>query len=385
MKGVAEVTMVDPAPIHYYQPLWTLVGGGLSKFPDSARPMTSVIPKGVTLIQEKVAGFKPEQNQVSTDSGKTLDYDFLVVALGLKLKWDAIPGVLDALKNDPRVCSNYSPDYVKKTYPALRQTGTDQEAIFIMPPMPIKCAGAPQKIMWIAQDTWVHMGQKPRISWNTALGVMFGVKKYSDALLEQAKTRDIQTNFQHQLTAVDPVLSTATFKCPDGKQIVQRYDFLHAVPPQGPLEVCKDSPLADAAGWIAVNKDNLQHNKFPNVFSLGDCSSLPTSKTAAAIASQNEILAVNLKAVIDGKEMPMKYDGYTSCPLVTHRDQVMLAEFDYAGQPLETFPFDQGMPRKSMFVLKKDIFPPMYWNALLKGYWGGPTLARKIFHPLAKK
>eukprot|EP00808_Paulinella_micropora_P000231 g4121.t1 len=321
LSNVSKVTMVDPAQNHFYQPLWTLVGGGLCKAEWSQKPMQDVIPRGVEWIKDSVKGFIPEKNQVEVASGKVLDYDYLVVAMGLRLNYDAIPGLVEALESDKRVCSNYHRKYVEKTYPAIQAIHHDHSAIFTMPPMPIKCAGAPQKIMWIAQDIWSKQNIKPKIYYNTALGVMFGVKKYSAALTAMLEPRGITANYQHVLCEVDAANSTAKFKKADGSVVSMKYDLLHATPPQGPLEVLKTCPLADQAGWVAVDKKTLQHIKFPNIFSLGDCSSLPTSKTAAAVASENYILVSNLQSVMEGKQPTMEYDGYTSCPLVTHTDK----------------------------------------------------------------
>lgn len=109
----------------------------------------------------------------------------------------------------------------------------------------------------------------------------------------------------------------------------------------------------------------MQSNKWPNVFALGDCSNAPTSKTAAAVSSQSQVAFQNLMSVMDGKEMRCAYDGYTSCPLVTSYKSVILAEFGYDLKPKETFFFDQGKERLSMFVMKRDIIPLIYWKMLI--------------------
>jgi sulfide:quinone oxidoreductase len=129
----------------------------------------------------------------------------------------------------------------------------------------------------------------------------------------------------------------------------------------------KRSPLANEGGWVDVDKRTLQHTKYPNVFSLGDASSLPTSKTAAAIRAQAPILVENLMTVMAGKAPGAIYDGYTSCPIVTDYGKLILAEFDYDKKPCETFPFDQSKERLSMYLLKKHVLPTLYWQGMLKG------------------
>lgn len=134
-------------------------------------------------------------------------------------------------------------------------------------------------------------------------------------------------------------------------------------PPQAAPKVLK--PFGDAAGFVDVDKHTMQSKKYANVFALGDCSNAPTSKTAAAVSSQSLVVSENLLALVNGKEMERKYDGYTSCPLVTSYKSVILAEFDYDLKPTETFFFDQGKERYSMFLMKRDIIPQIYWHMLL--------------------
>ncbi len=90
----------------------------------------------------------------------------------------------------------------------------------------------------------------------------------------------------------------------------------------------------------------------PNIFPISDCSGLPTSKTGAAVRKQAPVLVQNLIAAIQSAPLLAKYDGYTSCPLVTGYGKLVLAEFDYEGKPKETFPFDQSKERRSMYLLK---------------------------------
>jgi NADPH-dependent 2,4-dienoyl-CoA reductase/sulfur reductase-like enzyme len=133
-----------------------------------------------------------------------------------------------------------------------------------------------------------------------------------------------------------------------------------------PFEFIAKSNLVDSTGFVDVDKQTLQHKKYPNIFGIGDCTNVPTSKTAAAIAAQSEILFENLSDYMKGKTPDEKYDGYTSCPLVTGYGKLILAEFDFDGNPLETFPIDQGKERRFFYHLKKDFMPPLYWYPFLK-------------------
>ncbi|GAA5901040.1 hypothetical protein JCM5296_007293 [Sporobolomyces johnsonii] len=377
--GEGDIAIIEPAKTHHYQPGWTLVGAGLQPLSKMNKPMSAVIPAGVEHFATSVATFQPEKNQVTTSDGSTISYDFLVVAPGLKINFDGIKGLNEGLA-DPNgpVSSIYSVDSVEKVWKNIQafKKGT---AIFTQPAGIIKCAGAPQKILWMAESQWRKDGVRDQVSPVFATGApsMFGVAKYSAALEKLRQERNVEGAFNHNLVSIDNKARVATFATADGKTAEREFDFLHVVPPQGAPDFIKNSPLADAAGWVAVDPATTQSTKFNNIFSLGDASSMPNSKTAAAISSQAPVLVDNLRATMDGiakEALPGKYDGYASCPLLTGHNELMLAEFKYGGIPKETFaPYlgSQDKPNAFYYYLKKDFFPFVYWNSFVKGTWFG--------------
>lgn len=376
--GIKDVAIVEPSEHHYYQPFWTFVGGGVVGREQSVRPMAGLIPKGATWIKDAAATFDPANNSLATQGGKTLNYDYLVVCPGLQIDWGKIKGLPEALGKNG-VCSNYGYDLAPITWDNIKnfQGGN---AVFTFPPPPIKCAGAPQKIMYLAEDYFRKHGlrDKTRVLYYCATPSIFSVPKYAKALMEQAVgPRGIEVFFKHNLVEIRAGSKEAVFQNADsGEEIVQPYDMIHVVPPMSSPDFIKQSPLANAGGWVDVDKASLQHTRYPNVFSLGDASSLPTSKTAAAIRAQAPVLEANLLAVINGGQPALAYDGYTSCPLVTGYGRLILAEFDYDLKPKETFPFDQGKERLSMYLLKRYAIPMIYWEGLLKGYqWPRPGMS----------
>jgi sulfide:quinone oxidoreductase len=267
------------------------------------------------------------------------------------------------------VCSNYSYETVDFTRKAIEEFegGT---AIFTHPSTPIKCGGAPQKIMYLADDHWRRKGirEKCRIVFVIANPKIFAVKKYADALTKVIERKGIEVRFRHDLVSLDAAGGTAVIRdLETGGDSVERFEMLHVTPPMGPPEFLAKSPLANTAGWVDVDASSLRHVRYPDVFALGDCSGLPTSKTAAAIRKQAPVLVANLLASLSGREGEASYDGYTSCPLVTGYGKLILAEFNYQNEPVETFPFDQGKERASMYALKKWLLPALYWNGMLKG------------------
>ncbi|CAN8187613.1 unnamed protein product [Coccothraustes coccothraustes] len=380
--GAENVAVVEPSKTHYYQPLWTLVGAGAKQLAASARPMGSVMPSGVEWIKSQVIALDPDSNCVWLENETRVFYKYLIIALGISLHYEKIKGLPEGF-NHPKIGSNYSAQTVEKTWRAL-QDFKEGNAIFTFPNTPVKCAGAPQKIMYLADAYLRKTGKrsKANIMFNTSLGVIFAVKKYADALLEIIKDRNLAVNYKCNLIEVRADKQEAVFENLDkpGETKVYQYEMLHVTPPMGPPAVLINSPVSDASGWVDVDKDTLQHKTYPNVFGIGDCTNLPTSKTAAAVAAQSGVLDKTISLVMKKKLPVKKYDGYTSCPLVTGYNKVILAEFDYNAQPLETFPIDQSKERRTMYHMKADMMPLLYWNALLKGYWGGPAPVRKLMH-----
>ncbi|XP_005728081.1 sulfide:quinone oxidoreductase, mitochondrial [Pundamilia nyererei] len=382
LVGAENVALVEPSEIHYYQPIWTLVGAGAKTVASSSRPTASLMPSGVKWVKSKVQEINPETNTVRTDDGTEISYEYLIVALGLELHYEKIKGLPEGFEH-PKIGSNYSVQTVEKTWKAL-QDFKEGNAVFTFPNTPVKCAGAPQKIMYLSDAYLRKTGKraKANVIYNTSLPVIFGVKKYADSLWEIVKKRDLQINLRHNLIEVRADKQEAVFENLDkpGETKVIEYEMLHVTPPMGPSSVIKGSPLADKIGWLDLNKETLQHTKYPNVFGIGDCTNLPTSKTGAAVAAQSAVLSRTISKILKKEKPDKKYDGYTSCPLVTSYNTVILAEFDYNGQPLETFPFNQAKERRLMYHMKVDVMPHLYWHGLLRGLWGGPGPYRKIMH-----
>nr|WP_290669233.1 FAD/NAD(P)-binding oxidoreductase [Ardenticatena sp.] len=363
-----DVAIIEPSEKHYYQPIWTLVGAGAVPREASVRDEAEVMPEGATWLHEAVAAFEPENNAVVLSNGDRVEYEYLVVAAGIQLDWDAIPGLKESVGRDG-VCSNYSYETVNSTWENIRsfKGGT---AIFTQPNTPIKCGGAPQKIMYLASDYFRRHGldKKTRVVFGSASGGIFSVAKYANTLNKVIQRYGIETHYLHNLVELRPDQHEAVFEhIETGERMTLTYDMIHVTPPQSAPDFIKQSPLADAAGWVDVDPFTLQHNTYANVFALGDCSNLPTSKTGAAIRKQAPVLVENLQAVMDGAAPSARYDGYTSCPLVTGYGRLVLAEFDYDGNPKESFPFDQSQERYTMYLLKKYVLPEMYWAGMLKG------------------
>lgn len=366
-KGI-DVAIVDPADKHYYQPLWTLVGAGIFDKSKSERSEASLIPKGVTWYQQRTESFQPEENTIQLQDGSTMHYKYLVVCPGIQLDWDNIEGLEENLGKNG-VCSNYSYEHVQYTWECIRDF-RGGNAIFSYPQSAVKCGGAPQKIMYLAEEAFRKQGVRDltNVSFYSANPGIFSVEKYTKVLNQIIEDRDIHAHFQKNLIHIDGENRKATFQDINTKEKeTVSYDMLHAVPYMSSPDFVANSSLADDNGWVDVNAYTLRHSTYANVFSLGDVCSAPTSKTGAAIRKQAPTVVSNMLALMNNKQPWKQYDGYTSCPLVTGYSSLIMAEFKYGNVPSETFPIDQSKERYSMFLMKKYGLPAMYWHGMMKG------------------
>ncbi|KAK1926316.1 putative Sulfide:quinone oxidoreductase mitochondrial precursor [Papiliotrema laurentii] len=382
-----DIAIVDSNPYHDYQPGWTVTGAGLAPKTDFRRPLQSLIPSHIAQIKAKASGFEPGTNQVVLDDGSKVGYEYLIVAPGLQINWDKIKGLSNAIAEPSKsnVSTIYSYDTADKTFDLIQNFKGQGEAIFTQPFGVIKCAGAPQKVAYMADSYWKSTNNKYSTSFITGMPTMFAQPDYAKALNAIREEKGISGTFNTNLVEVRPDTKTAVFEVlageDKGKKIEKEFGLLHVVPPMGPLDAIKNSPLADAVGWVDVDQGSLQHKKYENIFSLGDASSLPTSKTAAAITAQTPVLAHNLTSLMNtGKVGSAVYDGYTSCPLFTGRGELLLAEFKYGLERKETFGsfVNQSKPNRAFYHLTKDILPRAYFSYMLKGEWYG---TRGIFPP----
>lgn len=362
-----DIAIIDPSTKHYYQPQWTLVGAGVFDKAVTEKKQEDVLPKSVRWYNNKVESFHPANNIITLENSEKIEYEYLIVTAGIQMDWHKIEGLKETLGKNG-VCSNYSFDTVDKTWEYIKNLKPGDKALFTQPPMPIKCAGAPQKILYLAEEFLVNKGirQTVDIDFYLAGPKIFGVEKYKEALEKVLVIKNLNPHYEHNLVSIDGENKTATFQI-GNELITKKFTMIHVVPPMSSPNFIKNSPLANDAGWVNVDKFTTQHIEYKNVFSIGDCSSLPTSRTAAAIRKQAPILVKNLLSLMHNKPLTAKYDGYASCPLVTGYKSCILAEFDYDGNPMETFPFNQAKERYSMYLMKAYGLPLLYWEGMLKG------------------
>ncbi len=405
-NGNLDIAIIEPANTHYYQPAWTLVGANAYSFDKTAKPMKDLIPKGVTWVKEYADKFDCKNNKVITTAGNEYSYEFLVVAPGIKIAPELVEGLSEAMDKGV-VCSNYTdPEH---TWDVIKnfKGGT---ALFTQPATPIKCGGAPQKIMYLAEDYFKKSGvrSKTDVVFATPGTVIFGVKPIAKTLMEVVNRKDINLRFFHKLVKVDGDKRIAWYEITrevdaggcvviedgkdleidrniqhnyknvkvtiDGNRYGIHFDMMHLAPPQTAPDFIRNSDLVNDTGWLSVDGGTMQHTKYKNVFGLGDSAGLATAKTGAAIRKQAPIVVENIFRLMGEQEVSdKKYDGYSSCPLVTGYGKMVLAEFDYKKnftpdpKLKQMLISDSSKEHWRLWILKKYMLPYLYWNKMMKG------------------
>lgn len=411
-----DITVLEPTSTSVsYQPGQTLVAAGIWEDSDIIYSRDENVPDGVILIKEKAVEFDPDNNTVKTSGGKTIKYDILIIAAGLKLDYGKIEGlgIGDSItsrgdntevrkvigKNG--ISSLYFADGAVDTWTNMQKfiadakSGKKVKGVFTHPNTPIKCGGAPKKIMYLTDARLREAGDEARANADLHFypngGKMFGISDYHDAIVKQFEVRDMKWSYKHNLLAVDPVKKIATFDKHGEKKgawdenleeymmetthekVEVPYDFLHITPPMKAAEEIANSPVGSGKGWVPVNKETMQHVKFPNVFALGDIAAVPMGKTGGSARKQYKVVVENAISVMEGKDLTSKYDGYTVCPLITSIGTVMLAEFNWAskktgsGKNAAILPIDPTQERWIWWLLKVYALKPMTQIGMLSG------------------
>lgn len=385
-----KVGVIEPGDTHYYQPAWTLVGAGTYDMEKTSKPMKKVMPEKATWIKDKATGFKPDKNKVSTEKNGDLEYKYLIVSPGLVMAPEMIEGLPEAMEKGI-VCSNYTdPEYVWETLKNFK----GGNAIFTQANTPIKCGGAPQKIAYLSADYFNKNNIKANVVFATPGSVIFGVDEIRRTLQDVIQRYDIYFRPYYAPVRIDVENKIVHFKFIQtdendctvqegnalGESLVgatdieMPFDMLHLAPPQRAPEFVRNSDLVNAEGWLDVDHHSLQHNKYSNIFGVGDVCGLPTAKTGAAIRKQVPVVIDNIFKMMEQKEADnSSYNGYSSCPLVTGYGKMVLAEFDYDNnftpdpKLKQMLVFDSSKEHYRLWLLKKYALPYLYWNKMLKG------------------
>ncbi|MBG0741020.1 NAD(P)/FAD-dependent oxidoreductase [Paeniglutamicibacter antarcticus] len=379
--GFRDIGIVEPSDRHLYQPLFSHIGGGTARAEEAVRPQADVMPKGVRWIRDAAVDIEPDAQTVRLAAGTMLTYRQLVICPGIRLDWDAVPGLAEAM-DTPCASSNYVFELAPKTWELVRglRRGT---AVFTMPSGTVKCDGATQKIMYLACDYWRQEGvlDDIRVVMVVPTPTVYGVDVVDQELNRKIAEYGVELRYSSEVTAVDGAAQTVTISpvtnpkaraesVAAGSEVL-RYDLLHGVPPQVAPDWLQSTGLTrpgEPGGFVDVNPETLQHSRHRDIWSLGDAAGTKNFKSGASLRKQTLVLAKNLKAASKGKAPRHKYDHYSTTPFTVSRSTVVFAEFDHLHKPKPTFPWRGSMKEHhATWILERNILPRVYWHLILKG------------------
>ncbi|MGB3750476.1 MAG: FAD/NAD(P)-binding oxidoreductase [Arcobacteraceae bacterium] len=413
-----DITIIEPENDSVsYQPGQTLVAGGVWTKSEIIYKRDDFIPKGTKLIKEKAIEFDPDANTVTTDKGTVVNYDYLVIAAGIKLNYAGIKGLeevgelysagnnMDATKllTQKGVSTIYTADGSEQTWKNLQvfiekaKANQKVKAIFTHPNTAIKCGGAPKKIMYLTNARLNEAGKNVRANADLHFypngNTMFGVQDYHEAVEKQFEKRDMKYSYNHNLLEIKNGVAIfddhskfeeiydedleENIKQKIHTTVEKEFDFIHVTPPMKAPDEIGNSKLGSSKGWVPVNKETMQHVKYPNVFALGDIAAVPMGKTGGSARQQYKVVVNNVISMMEKGEIPatnLKYDGYTVCPLITDIGTVMLAEFNWESKELGsgrnaaiTSLLDPTKERYIWWLLKVYLLKPMTVYGMLAG------------------
>jgi len=189
---------------------------------DTVRPMSKVIPRQATWIQAAVTQIDADNRQLTLSDQRSVGYQNLIVCPGLRLAWEKIEGLQDSL-GQHGVTSNYSYQHAQYTWDQVQKL-RGGKALFTQPAMPIKCAGAPQKALYLSCDHWRRNGvlNNINVEFNLAGAALFGVATFVPPLMKYIEKYNAQLAFNANLVKVDGPAKTAWFEIKDANGNVTR-------------------------------------------------------------------------------------------------------------------------------------------------------------------
>ena len=390
-----DITLIDPSQLHYYQPGFTLIAGGIYSPDEVYLQQADCIPNGVKWVKDSAIAVDPDKKFVTTANNGKFNYDFLVLTPGLVLNWDLVDGFDEkSIGQGDAFCLYTHEGSIKTRQGILKFIKNGGRGVFADTYTKHKCGGAPKKICLLTEHLARQQGVRKnlKLDFFTASKQLYDVPYFTPRLLDIYKERDVSISVNTHVKAVDTSAKKVTLALTKKSSIVladgtkkevknvttrvEDYDFLHFLPPMGAPKFVSESGLSAktgsrvAEGWIAVDKETLLHKEYKNIITFGDASALPTSKTSAAIRKQAPIAVQNLLSIMEGNAPSAIYDGYAACPIITDYGHVLMCEFDYKKQEQRSFPLsllDMSKESRLAWLLKVYALKPMYFYGMLNG------------------
>ncbi|MFZ1826222.1 MAG: FAD/NAD(P)-binding oxidoreductase [Chitinophagales bacterium] len=364
-----DITIVDEDKVHYYQPAFLFIPFGIYKKEDAFKPKINFLPAGVNRIFSKIEKIDAENNTVSLNDGKTLLYDFLIIATGTRIAPEETPGMIDS-EWQKSIFDFYTYDGSVKLAAFLKHWQGGKLVINIAD-MPIKCPVAPLEFAFLADDYFRKKGMRDNVEifYVTPLSGAFTKPTASSILGYMLEEKQIHVVPDFYISEVN----NAEKKIVDYGGAEVAFDVLVTIPLHFGAEAIMNSGLDDDFGFVKTNKHTLQSDSFPNIFVLGDAANLPTSKAGSVVHFSSEVLHENLLSAMDGMPLTASFDGHANCFVEMGNGEAALLDFNYNTEPLTgTFPLPGIGPLTLLKGSKfnhygKLMFRWIYWHMLLKG------------------
>ncbi len=371
----ANVTVIEPNAEHHYQPGYTLVGAGVYTPEEAKWDQKDLMHSSMKWVHDAVAHFEPDRNRVITARGNVVEYDYLVVGLGVQMNPNSVENFHEALESN-HVATIYDLDQSIK-YNKLMQDFRGGQLVSTYPRGYVKCGGAPQKITWLSEDYWRSAGirDKVEVDFYTQRHTLFPpVPDVDNAVKPLIEARGIRNHYHHTIKAVDVKGRVAIFEeeRPDGstREVRKQYDLLHLVPGFRTPEPVRQGPLTreGIGGQLSVDRETLQHTHYPNIFGIGDGAATGAAKTAATIRKQAPVVVANMIDMALDREPVAKYDGASGCPLLTRYGRCMMFEFDYEGNLVNEWIYNSTRETRMWWHFKVHGLKRLYRHAMLNGF-----------------
>ena len=342
-SGKAHITMLSASDKHMYQPGLLYVALGRMSADELYRDQASLLEPGINFHVDPVEEFNLDNNNVKTKSGKTYDYDIIVIATGSR----AVP------ENIPGLAENSINVYTEQAALNFYQTINSFEGgrIVIAVGVPHKCPMIPPELTFTLYDFFNDrgMGDKVSIHYTYPIGRLHALEPVANWMQGEFATRGVTSETLLNMKEVDG--DKKVVRSEEGSEV--EFDLLVAVPAHKGMEVVESNNLG-ASGWIPVDKKRLNIEGHDNAFAIGDTTNIPISKAGSTAHFEAEALAENIASMVKIGQPVRDYDGKVFCFIEAGKDRATYAMFNYQNPP------DPKPPTKAVHWFKM-AYNQLYW------------------------
>ena len=367
--GEWELTIVDQDDAHHYQPGYLFLPFGTYTADQVTRSRHAFLPDGVDFVVGAVDLIDAAAGTVALVGGRSLPYDYLVIATGVTPRPAETPGMLGT-EWRKSIFDFYSLDGAKALAAALEDFDGGRFVVHITD-MPIKCPVAPLEFTFLADDYFRRRGIRDRVKmvYVTPLSGAFTKPVSSARLGMMLDERNVSVETDFLVERIDP--DAKTLVSYDEREVP--FDLLVTIPLNMGADFIARSGLGDELNYVPVDKTTLRSTAYPNIFAVGDASDIPASKAGSVAHFSVEIFCDNFLQLVAGKPMTGAFDGHANCFIESGNGKGLLIDFNYDTEPMTgkypvpiVGPFSLLEETRANH-LGKLAFRWMYWNVLLPG------------------